>query len=61
MTNGWYESFLKHGFWFAVTIACMLWYSIITVYVAIRGVFDIKSMLGRLKAGMTEEDSQGPA
>jgi hypothetical protein len=36
------------GFWFVLTIACVVWYSTITVYVAIRGFFDIKSMLARL-------------
>ncbi len=39
-----------HWFWYALTAACVAWYSTITVYVAIKGVIDIKSMLGRLRA-----------
>lgn len=35
-------------FWFLLVWACVLWYATVTVYVAIRGVADIKSMLGRL-------------
>ncbi len=38
----------KHWFWAALTIACVVWYSTITVYVAIKGAFDIKHMLARL-------------
>lgn len=36
-------------FWWIVTMACILWFSTITVYVAIRGGLDIKHMLRRLK------------
>ncbi len=43
-----------HGFWWLATMACVVWYSSITVYVAIRGVMDIKGMLQRLKH--TDED-----
>jgi len=35
-------------FWLALTVACVAWYSTITVYVAIRGAMDIRSMLARL-------------
>jgi len=38
-----------HWFWFALTAACVVWYSTITVYVAIKGVVDIQGMLKRLK------------
>lgn len=37
-------------FWWYITAACILWFSTITVYVAIRGGLDIKHMLRRLKA-----------
>lgn len=37
-------------FWFLVTIACVVWYSTVTVYVAIKGAADIKGMLARLTA-----------
>jgi len=33
-----------------MTLACVIWYSTITVYVAIRGCMDIKAMLIRLAA-----------
>ncbi len=36
-------------FWLCLTIAALVWYSIITIYVSIKGVSDIKGMLRRLK------------
>lgn len=39
----------SHPFWGLLTIAVLVWYSSITVYVAIRGSFDIREMLRRLK------------
>lgn len=44
-----------HWLWFALTMACILWYSTITVYVAIKGALDIQGMLKRLK-----EQGDGP-
>ena len=38
----------NHWFWWALTMACVIWYSTITVYVAIKGASDIKNMLARL-------------
>ena len=38
----------EHLFWWTLTTACILWYSTITIYVAVRGAIDIKNMLGRL-------------
>ena len=38
----------NHWFWGALTIACVIWYSTITVYVAIKGAGDIRNMLARL-------------
>ena len=38
----------SHWFWGALTVACVIWYSTITVYVAIKGASDIKNMLARL-------------
>ncbi len=37
-----------HPFWGLLTIAVLVWYSTITVYVAIRGSFDIREMFRRL-------------
>jgi hypothetical protein len=37
-----------HEFWWLLTATAMVWYSTITIYVSIRGAFDIKHMLRRL-------------
>lgn len=39
---------IDHWFWFALTMACLLWYSLVTIYVAVRGAYDIREMLRRL-------------
>ena len=39
----------NHPFWGLLTLAALVWYSTITVYVGIRGVFDIQHMLRTLK------------
>ena len=46
-----------HWFWWLVTAACVVWYSTITVYVAIKGAKDIKNMLTRLDATKKREDA----
>ena len=51
----------EHWFWWLLTAACVVWYSTITVYVAIRGVFDIRSMLKRLSDGARHGDPQEPS
>lgn len=38
----------EHWFWLLLTIACVVWYSTITIYIAIKGGKDIKTMLRRL-------------
>jgi hypothetical protein len=38
-----------HWFWFLLTLAVIVWYSIVTIYVAIKGALDIPQMLRRLK------------
>ncbi len=40
--------FGEHWFWWLLTIACVVWYSTITIYVAIKGASDIRSMLTNL-------------
>lgn len=35
-------------FWKLLTAACLVWYTTITVYVAIRGLKDIREMLRKL-------------
>ena len=39
---------LSRWFWLVVTIAVVVWYSTITVFVAWKGTKDIKKMLTRL-------------
>ena len=46
----------NHWFWFALSMLCVIWYSTITVYVAIKGAGDIKQMLARL--GTAKEDAE---
>ena len=38
-----------HPFWGIITIAVLVWYSTITIYVGVRGAMDIKHMLRNLK------------
>ncbi len=45
-------------FWKALTIAALVWYSSVTVYVAVRGVTDIKGMLRRLAERRDDEGDQ---
>ncbi len=40
----------NHPFWASIVLASVVWYSSVTIYVAIRGSLDIKHMLGRLAA-----------
>ena len=35
-------------FWLILTIIAMIWYTFVTLYVAVKGVADIKGMLRRL-------------
>lgn len=39
----------NHPFWGLLTLAVLVWYSTITVYVGIRGASDIRHMLRKLK------------
>ena len=39
----------QHFFWWLLTMACVVWYSTITVYVALKGFVDIKEMLKRIE------------
>ncbi len=45
----------EHWFWWVLLVACLVWYSTVTVYVAIRGALDIKHMLARLAAMQEQE------
>jgi len=45
-----------HWFWWLVTLAVLVWYSTVTIYVAFKGARDIRHMLRRLKEGEKERD-----
>ena len=45
----------SHPFWGILTLAVLVWYSTVTIYVAIRGSIDIKQMLRRLKDRQGED------
>jgi hypothetical protein len=49
---------LKHWFWFSATMLVVIWYSSITIYVAIRGAADIKHMLRNLAQGQERKREQ---
>jgi hypothetical protein len=40
---------MAHWFWFGMTMTYLIWYSTITIYVAVKGYRDIKGMLKRLQ------------
>jgi hypothetical protein len=50
----------EHWFWWLLLVACMVWYTLITVYVAIKGAADISHMLARLDR-LRDETPPGPA
>jgi hypothetical protein len=45
-------------FWWLLMMAVMVWYSTVTVYVAVRGSIDVKHMLQALQE---RDDSAGDA
>ena len=40
---------IARSFWGLLAWACLVWYSTLTIYVAFKGAFDIKTMLAELK------------
>jgi hypothetical protein len=44
-------------FWYILSIACIVWYSTVTVYVGYKGIADIKGMLKRLAKENEENES----
>jgi hypothetical protein len=49
---------LSHWFWLVMTVAVVIWYSTITVYVAWKGIKDIKNMLARLDRSSDPESPE---
>ena len=46
----------EHWFWWLATLAVLVWYSTVTIYIAVNGTLDIRQMLRRLKEGEKEKD-----
>lgn len=44
-----------YWFWGLLALAVLAWYSSVTIYVAVRGLLDIKQMFGRLGRRQTEQ------
>jgi hypothetical protein len=40
---------MSETFWWLLTWTCVVWYSTLTLYVAVRGLADIKKMLAQLQ------------
>ncbi len=47
----------EHFFWWLLTMACVVWYSTVTIYVSAKGVADIRGMLRRLSERKAENSS----
>jgi hypothetical protein len=47
-----------HSIWFWLVWACVIWYSTITVYVSVKGAFDIKHMLRKLEENHRESGEE---
>jgi hypothetical protein len=48
MIDGIINMLQNHWLWGFLTLACLIWYSTVTIYVAVKGVSDIRNMLRRL-------------
>ncbi len=47
----------EHFFWWLLTMACVVWYSTITIYVSVKGIADIRDMLKRIS--LHQSDNRG--
>lgn len=47
-----------HPFWGLLTLAVLAWYSTITVYVAVRGMLDIRQMLRKLRQNQQRDEAE---
>ncbi len=57
LSTGLMEMSSNHPFWYLLTLTVLGWYSTVTIYVAVRGAYDIKHMLSTL----AERDSGKPS
>ncbi len=46
-----------HWFWLFLSVACVVWYMTVTVFVAIKGFSDIKSMFTKLAKQKDESET----
>ena len=46
----------EHWFWWILTMAVVIWYSTITVYISYKGARDIKNMLRDLEADHAKKE-----
>jgi hypothetical protein len=45
----------EHLFWWLLTMACVVWYSTITIYVSVKGIADIRDMLKRISLRQSDD------
>jgi hypothetical protein len=45
----------EHWFWWIMMVTVLIWYTTVTIFVAVRGLVDIKQMLRRLADFKTNE------
>jgi hypothetical protein len=57
--DGFLTMLKSHWFWGTITLICLIWYSTVTIYVAIKGAADIRNMLRKLSDG--EPSPQEPS
>jgi len=50
---------MEHWFWLGLTAACLVWYSTVTVFVAVKGCLDIQHMLARLAQNQAHSGERG--
>ena len=51
----------EHWFWLFLSIACVVWYMTITVFVAVKGFGDIKSMFSKMAADKEDAPPANPS
>jgi len=55
------STIIHHWFWLGIVAAVIVWYSTITIYVSIRGAFDIKQMFARLGRQSADSPNDTPS
>ena len=48
----------EHWFWWLLTMACVVWYSTITIYVGVKGMADIRDMLKRISVRQANDPAK---